>query len=516
MYSLQQRKYMTNMDSIPNDKAGQFFSYGLLFLSVLYLAFISVYSINQADLGFQLSAVARLKTGQIIYKDYDFIRPFFSIVFWDYLLKFTPLQSGYLILISRILVIAQSFLTCYLIQKIIFKRKDVLTTVFLTICFLHTFPIMPWHTIDGIFFSVLALFFYKKKWYLSALIFALFATLTKQSFIFFGIGASVIILNDFFKNREIVKKDGYIFTLSILFLVIVLFQYRIIENFSLFIKQVFQTASPSYLYEGCIAPYLTFEKNFHTILYIISLIIIYFLNINKKVFEILLAVVLPVFIIYPFFNDGQFKGAYVLYVFLFILFLKYERTNKFVFLLLLLGWCSSISWGYNTPLFFILILLYRFIETQNKLFIPLWACTLFIFSAYRTKYPYASEGFTTEHFFIKNMPAVSGLLVSKKEYSYLLEAQEINRTYKNVIFLPASPLLDIINSSFINRASWEMDVEYPSWKSDLKKFKNHTIVVDHNLLPYYKEGFFVSSITLVVMKQKKIINKTKSFTIYSN
>jgi hypothetical protein len=146
----------------------------------------------------------------------------------------------------------------------------------------------------------------------------------------------------------------------------------------------------------------------------------------------------------------------------------------------------------------------------------LWGIILTVFSIYRDQYPYHSESLTSKHVFIKNVPAVSGLLVSEKEYSYILEAQQIHKIHKDVIFLPASPLLDIINASFLNRASWEMDIEYPSWKSDLQKIKTNTIAVDNNLLHYYKDGFFVSSITLELMKQKKAIKKTKYFTIYGN
>jgi len=503
------------MNSVPTLRK-QIFSYGILFLSILYLAFISVYSINQVDLGFQLSAVGRLKAGQAIYKDFDFIRPFFGIIFWDCLLRFIPQNFDYLILLSRILVIAESFIICHVIQRIIFDRKDLQTTVFLVLCFLHTFPLMPWHTIDGIFFSIFAMLFYKKKWYLSSLIFIVFAALTKQSFVVFGLGASVFVLIDLFKKFTIRKEDLYLFVPSLVFLLAVLVQYQIFENFGLFVEQVLQSPSTSYLYDGCIAPYLFFDKNFHTILYILSLILAYFLNIKRTVFETILVVILPLFIIYPFFNDGLFKGAYVLYMLLFVLFLKYERQNKFIFLMLFLGWSSSISWGYNTPLFFILILLYRFIEKQDRFFIPVWTITLTVFSVYRIKYPYSSDSLTSKHIFIKNVPAVSGLLVSEKEYAYIKEAQQINKKHRDVIFLPASPLLDIINASYPDRASWEIDIEYPSWKNDFKRLKNNTIAVDNNLFVNYKEGFFISSITLELMKHKKIIEKTENFTVYSN
>ena len=144
-----------------------------LFLSFLYLVFISVYSVNQFDLGYQLSMIIRIKSGQVIYKDFDYIRPFFSIIFWDSILKLIPISSDFLILISRVFTIVESFIICHIIQRLFFENSGIQTNIFLLICFLHTFPIMPWHTIDGIFFSVLSLFFYKKKWHLSALILSL-------------------------------------------------------------------------------------------------------------------------------------------------------------------------------------------------------------------------------------------------------------------------------------------------------------------------------------------------------
>lgn len=486
-----------------------------LFLSFLYLVFISVYSVNQFDLGYQLSIIIRIKSGQIIYKDFDYIRPFFSVIFWDSILKLIPISSDFLILISRFFTIVESFIICHIIQRFFFENSDIQTTIFLLICFLHTFPIMPWHTIDGIFFSVLSLFFYKKKWHLSALIFVVFAALTKQSFFIFGFIMSLIVIRYLYRNRLLNKNDLKIFIPTTLFLIFSLFYYNILENFELFFNQVFNSSASSNFYESSIAIYFSDKKEI-TVVFILSLILIYFLKINRKTVEYFLLILFPIIIIFPFFNQGVFWGIHSLFLILIVLFLKYEPKNKFIFLFLFLAWSSSISWGYNTPIFFILIFLYKFIEKKNKFFLFLWGIALTTFFIHRIKYTYLSNSLLNKkHIFTQNMRAVSGLLISENEYFYILEAQQIDKEYEEVIFLPGSPILDIINTKFHNRASWEMDVEYPSWKTDLKKLKNSVIAVD-NQQDYYKEGFYKSSFTLEQIKQKKIIKKTKYFTIYGN
>ncbi|MCD1115861.1 hypothetical protein [Chryseobacterium turcicum] len=459
--------------------------------------------------------IERIKIGQKIYKDFDYIRPFFSLFFWDYLLKIIPDHSDFLILISRIFVIIESFIICHIIQRLIFKNSHIQVTIFLLICFLHSFPIMPWHTIDGIFFSVLSLFFYNKKWYLSALIFVIFAALTKQSFFIFGFVMSLIIIKDLYHNRLLNKSDLKTFIFTTLFLIFSLFHYDILNNFDFFFNQVFNSSASSNFYESSIAVYFLEQKKL-TFAFIFSLILIYFIKINRKTVEYFLVILFPIIIIFPFLNEGIFLGIHSLFLILIVLFLKYEPKDKFIFLILFLAWSSSISWGYNTPIFFILIFLYKFIEKRKIFFLFLWGLVLATFFIHRIKYTYLSDSLLNQkHIFTQNIRSVSGLLISENEYFYILEAQQISKEYKEIIFLPGSPILDIINTRFHNRASWEMDVEYPSWKTDLKKLKTNIIAVD-NQQSYYKEGFYKSSFTLEQIKQKKIIKKTKYFTIYGN
>lgn len=487
---------------------------GLILVSCVYFLFTIIYSVNQYDLGFILSFVNRIKQGQVIYKDFDYVRPFFGVAFWDYLLSFVPAQSKYLILFSRIFVILESLLIVYLIQNIVSEKIKIPALLFLAVCFLHSFPIMPWHTIDGILFSLLSVFFYKKKYILSSLLFILFACLTKQSFFIFGLLFSVLIIVTQYRNFKLKKRDLYIFTFFLFLLIIFLYQYHIFENINLFLSQVFYSSASSGFYTAAIKPYL-FNKIFNNILFLALLIALFTIRIKIEIIDYGLIAIFSVLMIIPFFNNGSYLFIHQTFVILLILFIRYKNQNKLIYLLFFVGWSSSISWGYNIPAFFIFILVYIFLHNKSKFMYYMWTLSLVSFFFYRINYTYLSDNILdSKYIFTQNTNAISGLMISEKENNYISEAQKLNQEYKNLIFVPGSPLLDLINNNFPNRASWEMDVEYPNWKSDVNSLKIHFIAVDN--MQSYKDGFYKSSFTKTVISNKKIIKKTKFFTIYGN
>lgn len=488
--------------------------YVLGFLSVIYLCFVCVYSVDQFDLGFIPSMVGRLQQGQDMYKDFDYIRPFFTLIFWDSLLKWIPSTSAYFILICRVLFVIQCFVTTLIFQKLLFDKIRYELSFLFVICFINVFPIMPWHTVDGIFFGAISLYFYKRKWLLTTLVFLGMTALTKQSFFIFSFGVSLFVFWDIFKKRTITGKDITLSGILLLVLIFVVFQYHIIENFASFWNLVFNTSIASSFYDSSIAPYL-FKSKWHSTILICSLLIIYFVKIKKEVFEYIILMLFPFLIIYPLFNNGGYFGINTLFLLLAVLFLKYTPNERNTFFLLFLGWTSTISWGANTPTFFVFILMIKFLEDKTRFFWGLWLISLSSFLLIRLKYPYFSDGiFSVRHLFVKDIPAVSGLLMSEKEYEYIAEAEVLEKEYPDIIFLPGSPLLDVINGKYLDRASWEMDVEYPTWKTDLPKIDTHIFAVDEKRFILFKDGFYKSSFTVEVMNKKKMIKKTKHFIIY--
>lgn len=489
------------------------FTLTMLFSSALYFVFICTYTVDQWDLGFIPSMIGRLQEGQIIYKDFDYVRPFFGLAFWDYLLKFIPVTSEYFILISRFLVVIQTLIISVVIQRIMLEKVRFDVTVLFSILFLNTFPILPWHTIDGIFFGVLSLYFYKRKWFLSTLVFLVFTGLVKQSFFIFSAGVFLVILKDIYKNFKVEKKDLLLFITSALFLLLIIYQYHIIENAQIFWKQVFNLSVAGGFYENAIAPYL-YESKLTLLLVVCFLIFLYFLKIDKKYLDAALLLIFSLSVIYPFFNNGQYVGIRTLFLILFVLFLKYDIQNRLVFFLLLLGWSAAISWAGNNPIFLIFILLFILIN-RTQLVLYFLVVSMVSFSVCRLKYTYQSDSIlSTPFIFTKNIPSVSGLLISENDYEYILEANSIFSEYKHVIFLPGSPILDVIHGSFVNRASWQLDVEYPSWKSDFSKLEKNIFAVDNKQIKIFNEGFYKSSFAVEIVRTRKEIKKTKYFTIY--
>ncbi|MBS1549573.1 MAG: hypothetical protein JSS94_06895 [Bacteroidetes bacterium] len=165
------------------------------------------------------------------------------------------------------------------------------------------------------------------------------------------------------------------------------------------------------------------------------------------------------------------------------------------------------------------ILLYRLIEHREHYFLALWTIVLVTFTILRLQFTYLSDSvFSAKYLWVKDTTVLSGLFISEKENQYILEAQAINKDYPHVVFLPGSPLLDVINHSFPNRASWEMDVEYPSWKKDFPKLNNTIFAVDNQQIKmdFVKTGLYQSSMLKEIIQNKKLIKKTKYFTLYGN
>ncbi|AZA77641.1 hypothetical protein EG347_08990 [Chryseobacterium sp. G0186] len=490
------------------------YQYGLGILSVIYLFFICVYSIDQFDLGFIPSMVGRLQQGQEMYKDFDYIRPFFSLIFWDCLLKWIPGTSAYFILICRILFIIQGFVTCLIFQKLLFDKIRYDISFLFVICFVNIFPVMPWHTVDGIFFGAVSLYFYKKKWFLSTLVFLAITALTKQSFFVFTGIMSLFVLREMFKKNSFFRNDLIVSGVSFSLLIFSVFQYHIIENFASFWNLVFNPTIASSFYDSSIGPYL-FKSKWQSAILIGCLLMTYLIRIKKEIIEYILLIVFPIIIIYPLFNNGGFVGVNTLFLLLIVLFLKYNPSEKQIFFLLFLGWTSTISWGANNPTFLIFILLIKFLEDKSRFFGALWMLSLSAFLLTRLKHPYFSESILSSPYVLtKNIPAVSGLLIPEKEYEYIMEAKSLGSQYPDIVFLPGSPLLDVIRGKYPDRASWEMDVEYPQWKTDLSRLHNSIFAVDEKKFTLFKDGFYKSTFTVEVMKKKRIVKKTEHFTIY--
>ena len=187
-------------------KAGLSFLY--LALIVFYCVLYAPFGLENNDGGFILGLSRQFSEGARIYEDIAYIRPPVSIIFHS-LSFISPLDAAP-ILSSRIIYFLQigiySAVAAALVSNQL-KLSPIALLILASASFIfsaHNFPPMAWHTVDGIFFSVLALFFAQRAQTgttstsfigaLLAFILALLAGLSKQPFYIAPILVGLIIL----------------------------------------------------------------------------------------------------------------------------------------------------------------------------------------------------------------------------------------------------------------------------------------------------------------------------------
>lgn len=138
-------------------------SAGYVMLVALYCFLYAPIGLENNDGGFILGLSHQFSEGAELYGDIVYIRPPASIILHS--LSFIAPFDAAPILASRIFYFVQigvySALTSLLVARH-FKFGPAGLLFLASLCFIfnaHNFPPMAWHTVDGIFFSVLALFF---------------------------------------------------------------------------------------------------------------------------------------------------------------------------------------------------------------------------------------------------------------------------------------------------------------------------------------------------------------------
>ncbi|MEG2172810.1 MAG: hypothetical protein RRY29_06075 [Desulfovibrionaceae bacterium] len=166
---------------------------------VYYAVFYAPYGMDTTDFGFFYGYAWRIVQGEIPYRDFFYINPAVPL-FWHALwMTLTPekytILGGKLGFIAEML--ASSWLAALFLGKIFdFKRMELPTALLATAGFVwgvHTFPAMPWHTVDGIFFAAAALYAGVAGLPIMAGLLAGLAMLTKQSYIFVPLGVAVAL-----------------------------------------------------------------------------------------------------------------------------------------------------------------------------------------------------------------------------------------------------------------------------------------------------------------------------------
>ena len=178
-----------------------------ILVPLAYLVFYTPYGMDTTDFGYFYAYPWRILEGQIPYRDFFYIKPALPLYWHAFWLWLTP--EKWQVLAGKagfvVSMLASSWLGALTLGKMFNLRQIGLPLPLLATCGfvfgVHSFPHMPWHTVDGVLFSAAALWLASLGRGFPAGILAACALLCKQSFL--PVPIAVLVLLWFWQKRRI-------------------------------------------------------------------------------------------------------------------------------------------------------------------------------------------------------------------------------------------------------------------------------------------------------------------------
>lgn len=344
------------------------------FLIIIFIIFplVVFFGHHPTDHEFINSLSYRISLGQLPYKDFDYVRPPLSLYLHS--LSFFFFEN-YAVLFSKAVFFSQMVFISHLSVKILnninflpIKNQSWMMIIFLLLS-LHNFPATPWHTIDGIFFSIIGIYFFSNglihqknyNYLLSGLCCGL-APLCKQNFMVIPVVLLLSII--------ILKRSKLLYALLGVFIVAGCFFFFLYQNnlINLFINSKSQGANLSSIILSLVEGFKVGTSYVILPSLVIYSILIFFSNTNliaKKTSVLLLVLVFAFLNVLQLYIVSSESLPILLYqvilvssIFLFIKNKKsiidfFEANNLVLILLFFITITSMISWGYPYPLLYI-------------------------------------------------------------------------------------------------------------------------------------------------------------------
>lgn len=344
----------------------------LLFFTLVagYCLYYAPYGVNETDGGFLTGLAWQLLQGKHLYLDLVYVRP--PLPVWLRALELRLLPEHWAILGERWIFYGKVALYSWLSASLLAQgERRWMLAVFGFVVSAHAYPAMSWHTVDGILFSVLSIYFLAKgtkSGWIAAGFCSFAAVLCKQSFYPL---LPLLLLYLMSGKEDRLKKSAWFFGSFILTAACFVAYLKTSGTLAGFFQMTSGAASGGQALEHGLMDYfrITPELAIPSILLLIPVIGWFWKGGNPFLARLawggwLLSLVLSYAIITWLRQDhtvpfAQSRALFWVALFLFgaglskpLVESRLEPALTHPLILLGISWCASVSWGYNLPILF--------------------------------------------------------------------------------------------------------------------------------------------------------------------
>jgi hypothetical protein len=505
-------------------------------LVLAYCFAYAPYGINETDGGFITGLGWQVLSGKVLYQDIIYVRP--PLPVWLRSIELWCLPEQWSILGERWVFYWKVALYSWLSAALLLpKGKRLPLAMIGFVVSVHCYPAAAWHTVDGILFSVAALFALfqlRSGWGIALAAVCLFAALLcKQSFYPL---APVMLLAVFFTQKQ---RNAWLFVGFLgaftAFFALYLSQNGLLDNYLAMTMNA--TSSGQALEHGildffriqpalclfsalCCVPVFYWKKRYWYWIWLLGVLLSYAFAIWKNQdFTAPFAASRLLFdlsIVYA--GAAYFLGKWT------------KETLQRVALLLCISWCAAVSWGYNLPILLSSPWVYTcmamsksvlpvtFIKHSQKVFFAVFFALLGLFyGGYQFVY---RDGKRAEMDTAMGpiFPVLNGIYSTRETADLYRDLQNIAQKYPQMAVFPAFPQASfLLQRKPLMPLDWTVRREmggFEPWLDRALQAARPVLVLEKkykNELPVSKEYAWLWE----TLQKARLIDETPYFEVYS-